>query len=771
MNLSTPKISVFIAIDLIIFSGLNLLDFKLTLFEILISTFTLLILPAYLLIKIFRLNITDRFEAILFGLGINLIFLMLLGLVVNSLGFIGLIEPLSKVALTLAITSVLHLLNLVNLIKAPSREWKLHFPAFSIRRLFSFMIPLLVILFAVLGAIKLNNDQGNLWAIITLGFVILLCLGLYLLIDHVSPSFILWSIFCFSLAILLMTSLRGWYLTGHDIQREYYVFQLTKQNLHWDMNYYRDAYNACLSITILPTIISMFIPIPDMYIYKVIYQIFFALSPVIVYLISRKYLSRRLSLTNSLLFVSFPTFLNDMPFLNRQELGFLYFGLILLLIFKSKLSLKHRNLLFACFSMGLVLSHYSTSYVTFALFGGGFILNTILSSKFSRRIFAHYSITFNFNLNSFIRMAHLVWFLGLILIWNTFITHTSNNLTSVAAQIYADYSVTSNHKSTDVGYSLLKTRSKTSAEILAEYVQAANSRTARITDPNNYFPLSTNSQYPLTTLTPDILPLTKFGQLLDRYNLNLYTLHSLIRSASALGIQIFFLIGLAWVLVNTKLKHGNLKYGGVRLDLELITLAISGTGLSLLMLLLPGISLDYGLLRLFQQNLYVFGIFIMIGLVSLFWWSIKTGETIGFILTLFLLAHLSGLIPNLTGDFPPQLNLDNAGIYYDAFYVHPTDIAAIHWVSNLSTNPHEFDYQSDIYGANLMLPYGGVSSLADLIPDTILKSSYVFMDYATAVKGVMVNLNQEVLLIKAPTQFLDDYKNLIYNNGSARIYK
>ena len=52
------------------------------------------------------------------------------------------------------------------------------------------------------------------------------------------------AIYCVSLALLLMTSLRGWYTTGHDIQREYRMFELTLTNGNWRMSRFKDAYNA-----------------------------------------------------------------------------------------------------------------------------------------------------------------------------------------------------------------------------------------------------------------------------------------------------------------------------------------------------------------------------------------------------------------------------------------------------------------------------------------------------------------------------------------------
>ena len=57
-------------------------------------------------------------------------------------------------------------------------------------------------------------------------------------------------------SLLLATSLRGWYITGHDIQAEFLAFQLTNGAQHWRWARCENAYNACLSVNILPTVLA-----------------------------------------------------------------------------------------------------------------------------------------------------------------------------------------------------------------------------------------------------------------------------------------------------------------------------------------------------------------------------------------------------------------------------------------------------------------------------------------------------------------------------------
>jgi hypothetical protein len=67
------------------------------------------------------------------------------------------------------------------------------------------------------------------------------------------------------------------------------------------------------------------------YIYKVCFQLLFAFCGVITYAIAARLMSRDLALVAAIFFVSFPTFFTDMPFLNRQEIAFLFCGCCFLL--------------------------------------------------------------------------------------------------------------------------------------------------------------------------------------------------------------------------------------------------------------------------------------------------------------------------------------------------------------------------------------------------------------------------------------------------------
>ena len=226
---------------------------------------------------------------------------------------------------------------------------------------------------AIIGAVRLNNGAGD---GVTLAMLITVACVFTLLLTkrkQLNPGTITAAIYFISLAMLLMTSLRGWYTTGHDIQAEYRVFELTKTNGDWNISRFQNAYNACMSITILPTMLWQVTRVDDPYIYKFFFQLLFALCPVFVYRITRRRLSSALAIIAAIYFVAFPTYFQDMPFLNRQEIAFLFVAACMLLATDTAMPLRACRIKIGLFSVGVVLSHYSTAYV----FAGTLVLGWI----------------------------------------------------------------------------------------------------------------------------------------------------------------------------------------------------------------------------------------------------------------------------------------------------------------------------------------------------------------------------------------------------------
>src|SRR6185437_2827624 len=138
------------------------------------------------------------------------------------------------------------------------------------------------------------------------------------------------------------------------------------------------AYMACLSITILPTYLHNLIHVSDAYMYKLFFQFISAGTVVYIYYLAKEYVSKTIAFLAAILYISFPTFMTDMAFLNRQGVALLFFGgMIFVMLCTEYANGWKRNALLLCFGIGMVLSHYSTSYVAIAILAGAYIINRI----------------------------------------------------------------------------------------------------------------------------------------------------------------------------------------------------------------------------------------------------------------------------------------------------------------------------------------------------------------------------------------------------------
>ncbi|HMK63227.1 MAG TPA: glycosyltransferase family 39 protein, partial [Acidimicrobiales bacterium] len=303
-------------------------------------------------------------ERALYGLAGTLLLLLVGGLAINTfLPLVGVARPLDTVP-------VLVLVDAINvglwLFRRPRRlfvDWRVRLSPAEARTL---ALAAVCILLMVLGANRLNNGHGDTLTLVGLGLVLVVMFLLLHWCYRLRTGVISAAVYLLSLALLLMTSLRGWSVTGHDIQLEYRVFQLTAAHGKWDFSLFQDAYNACLSITMLPTQMAALLHIDDPYVFKVVFQMMFAMCPVAVFLLARRYFADRIAILAVVYFVGFPTFFTDMPFLNRQETALLFVAAGILAITDPRWSRQRRRWLLVVAAVGVELSHYSTSYVFLA---------------------------------------------------------------------------------------------------------------------------------------------------------------------------------------------------------------------------------------------------------------------------------------------------------------------------------------------------------------------------------------------------------------------
>jgi uncharacterized membrane protein len=642
----------------------------------------------------------------------------------------------------------------------------------------------------ILGANRLNNGAGDGLTLVMLCIAAITLTVMYARRDSLNPGTLTAAIYFISASMLLMTSLRGWYITGHDIQSEYSVFQLTKHNGSWNYGSSPNAYNACLSLTILPTMLWQLMRIDDPYIFKFWFQLLFALCPVFVYRISLRYTNRALAMVATIYFIAFPTFFTDMPFLNRQEIAYLFVAACIMMATDPNMSNKAQSVRvkIAVFSIGVVLSHYSTSYVFLGTVGIGWVVYRVMAalhrhSRAERDSRANGRSRSNredglqpSRRNAMVPAVSLLNVAALligILLWNGLATHTIGGLASILDQAIGSLRGGSDTgKSSDVSYSLFGGGgAATPAQALAQYTQStlAQTGTAAKRAAAGFYSAATLSKYPLTIDSLTNLPTTSLGKLFGDVGVNAATLNSVMRASVARLLQLFVVIGLFSALRRARKRT----FGWMA---ELIALASGALVIVALQVVLPAISADYGVLRAFQQAMIAFGPLIAVGSFTLFWllpdkWRFRAV----FAVAIIFFTSLVGIIPQALGGYPAQLNLNNSGQYYDLYYTHPQGIAAVQWlqsrISPSDTGVPQPQVLVDPYVYQELQTYTTLQMVNNDYPTLLQRDSYVFLGDQTVREGqASVFADGDDVTYNYPLKLLNSTDNLVYSSNDVKIY-
>lgn len=732
-------------------------------------------IPTFLLYMGDVARLRSRSERLAVSVVLALGLVMASGLVINTLlPHKQVPRPLSGETVMLIVEGVIAALGVWAWRRHPP-VYRLTIPHVEIRDLTLAALAGAVVAMAVMGAIRLNNGAGGGLTLFML-VVALTTLGLLVVWqERVHPGVVPVVLFLVSLGLLLMTSMRGWYTTGHDIQTEYQVFELTKVLARWKTSTFPDAYNACISITILPTMIWQWTRVADPYVFKVLFQVLFALCPVLVYRLATRMAPKGVALLAAILFMSFVTFFQDMPMLNRQEIAFLFLVSGLLVAANEQLAVRTRRLWFGVFAVGMVLSHYSTTYVAIGVLG--FAVGLRVAMRPARRIIQRLAPSLAARIapvthqrKPYVIGAGAVVFVAAVAFaWSAPLTHTSQGLVktlkAAAASVRWDAIVGS--KSGDTSYSILAASQKSPSVILAEYRAAILKATSNNRGSSGYYELGAVEQYPAPVAKTARLPLTPLGRRLSSLGLNLPAINYDVRQASARLLQVLILVGLLAVL----LARGKRIYP----PSEFYYLGVASLLVVVLQVLLPPLSLNYGLLRSFEQALVILAVFLVAGAMALVPRSTpRLGVALPAVVVLAFFASSTGILTQAVGGYGPQLHLNNAGEYYDLYYTHPEEVAAIGWLNSVATGPggQRAIVEMDATAQSRLQTMTHLNISTDIYPLLIKRDAFVFLSYANIHSGTApVATSGGGVDYNYPVPFLDANKDLLYASGGSRVYK
>jgi uncharacterized membrane protein len=506
--------------------------------------------------------------------------------------------------------------------------------------------------------------------------------------------------------------------------------------------------------------------IPDEYVFKFIYQIVFSLLPLTIYFTVKKYFKYELAFLAGYYFISQPLYIQPMTGLMRQEIGFVFFALMIMSAFKDNLSIPMRKGLFLFFGSLMIMSHYSTSYIAVVLMILSFIAHKIFVFLITRlkglhRIKKLYdalpindaNISRNIGGFSLIALAAFTFF------WNMQFSTTGSNLLYVANRTVMNMKNIFNDdlKSQDTTryLSLAATANISTQDVIEKYFNSIDPLQAKY--PKEFYSTEATASYAAAPYFAPMIP-SKLNPSLTHLGV---TGAMIFRSMT----KILLLPGLLFLLFILYKKH--------KFDSEyLVITGVCGI-LLVTILVVPFLSLQYNVDRLFLQILIFLVTAIITALVYIMWF-IK--DSIKFVVIALLFAFYFMLNMRLDSQIlggEHFVQLYNVGDDYDKFYIHESEVKAAEWLTRNHINKKTI--HADKVATLRLYSFGGPNLRPienDIVPSLIRVDGYVYADYA----NLITNRTEARALGKNisytfPSDFLFDNKNTIYNNGTTKIYK
>ena len=767
---------------LVLAEGLVALDLDLPLVRPIIAMATVVGLPTLVLFRRMRFLDDHAAARLLFAFGSSVLGLVLVGLLLNTvLPVAGVDRPLQPAVL--AATSLLANLGLLAWRRGSGSLLPADTPIL-LRRSADARLELAQalaaasVVLAVVGAVRLNNGAGGGVALVAL---VLTGAALVVLMVRAEGSVArdlrcLWLV---AVSLLLATSLRGWSITGHDIQSEYLTFLLTNDAQRWQMSSWENAYNACLSLNILPTVLAQTTGLPGVLVFKLLLQLVFALVPVLTFLLARRFLSRRLALASAVLTMALPTFYTDMPYLVRQEVAFFFLGLLLLAA-TAPAPRRPRIVLAVVFGVGVVLSHYSTTYLLLL----GLVLGLVAMTGWHRlRRTAWMRGRLGEETEERSRGVLLAPALMLSLalaswVWAGPVTDTGGHATQVARDAVA--AILGQGKDTpgssDLQYTLFSRDTTTPRERLDLFV--GETLDARKQAPRRALLIKHPGK---AVLKPDIvsaskLPLTGAGERLESLGPDADSVVTGARFAAAGLIQLLLLVGVVRLVRRRKVadERPALDTPAKRLPEEVVFVSLGTVGALGVIVLVPTLSVDYGVLRAFQQATLVVAPVMAVGLWLLVQRFTSRSGALAAVVPVGLLLVLSGAVPAILGGYSPRLALSNTGTYYDRYFASDSDVQAVDWVA--AAGQGRVRPAGVIANRNIgvrVLSVRKDARVADrLYPTLLTKGDYVFVDSRLQDTGrSAVFYTGDLITYRYPLRKLDRQMDLVYSSQLTRIYR
>lgn len=346
-------------------------------------------IPGIIILRILKIHKLSTIETLLYSVGLSVVFLMLIGLMINFLyPLIGISRPISTLPLVITISAVILIMCFLSYIR--DKDFS-HPGSINFKKVLSPPVLLLLLLpfLSILGTQLVNFYDDNRLQLSLLAIIALIA-ALIAFGRFIPRNLYPLAIAMMAISILFHGSLISMHLSGTDIRYEYYLHTLVETNGYWNSTAPATNFNSMLIITIWPTIYSCLLNIEGTWIFKVIYPLFFSLVPLGLYQAFREQTGEKFAFLSAFYFISFWQFYNVMLHLGKQQFAMLFITLLILVMVNRGLAPFKRRALFITFLVGLAVSHYATSYMYLLLCL--FALAILALMKYRSQVFTRGSV-------------------------------------------------------------------------------------------------------------------------------------------------------------------------------------------------------------------------------------------------------------------------------------------------------------------------------------------------------------------------------------------
>ena len=328
-----------------------------------LSFLFLTFLPGLLLTYALKIKL-NLIERAIFSWGLSISILMFVGLIMNNLLLeLSFYKPFSLYILLIVYNLVL-LLTLIYIYKFIKKDISCDL-SFNLNRISKLIligsIPIPVV--SIYGIYSVNQYNSNSLLIFLIFLIVLVIIISSIEKYKLTPELYPIIITLISISLLFMLSLRSNHIIGDDAHEEFLLFKNTLNQMHWSISGLTPL-DACISISIVPTIYQVILNINPETLYRILYSALYIPCPLIIYIISKKYLIEAYAFLASCFFMFQINFIFT-EFNARTNLAIFFIALSFMTIFNDNISISLRRLLFIIFTSSCILSHYSTTYIAF----------------------------------------------------------------------------------------------------------------------------------------------------------------------------------------------------------------------------------------------------------------------------------------------------------------------------------------------------------------------------------------------------------------------